>query len=230
MKRFVVFAVILLFASLPCFVRADVLPLVNNGNGLIYDPNLNITWLDYTYFGPSSGTLATWSDAMAWASGLNAGGVTGWRLPHALPVNGSTYNYTFSANGSTDFGYNISSPNSEMAYLYYVELGNKGYYAPDGSYPQPGWGLTNTGYFSQLYWGSYWSGTPFDQDPTYAWFFRFDGGRQEAGPDSTTLIALAVHDGDVGGLGVPAPIPSVLLLFAPGIAGIIAIRKRWGNL
>ena len=86
---------------------------------------------------------------------MNVRGVTGWRLPRVLPVNGSNYNYNISFNGSIDVGYNIGTPGSmypgstasEMSYLYYVDLGNKGIYALDGSYLQPGWGLANKGPF-----------------------------------------------------------------------------------
>ncbi len=46
--------------------------LINNGNGLIYDTVLNITWYDHTYMGPQ-GDGATWSQAMSWAAGLKRG-------------------------------------------------------------------------------------------------------------------------------------------------------------
>jgi hypothetical protein len=63
--------------------------LIDNGGGLIYDTDLNITWYDNTYTG-TQGNGANWDQANAWATGLNVGGVTGWRLPQTLPVNGST--------------------------------------------------------------------------------------------------------------------------------------------
>ena len=164
--------------------HADPLPLVNNGGGLIYDPNLGITWYDYTYTGPA-GNGATWPQAMSWASSLTAGGVSNWTLPTTLPVNGSTYNinivtvskgpfsgyFSPSFDGSTDFGFNISAPGSaypgskgsEMAYLYYVELGNKGYYDTNGNGPyQADSGLQHTGPFSNLLSREYWSGTEYE--------------------------------------------------------------------
>ena len=60
--------------------------LVNNGNGLIYDTGLNITWYDYTYTG-RQGTGATWSQATALAAGLTVGGTTAgsWTLPRLCP-------------------------------------------------------------------------------------------------------------------------------------------------
>lgn len=51
--------------------------LQNNGGGLVYDSDLDITW--YCICG--AGNIPVWADALAWAAGLNVGGVTGWRLP-----------------------------------------------------------------------------------------------------------------------------------------------------
>src|SRR5208337_74912 len=82
--------------------------LIDNGNNLIYDTALNITWYD------PAPTVMTWNMANTWAAGLTVGGTTAgtWTLPTTLPVNGSTYNYNWSYNGSTDVGYNISAPGS----------------------------------------------------------------------------------------------------------------------
>jgi hypothetical protein len=55
--------------------------LVDNGGGFIYDSDLNITWYDY-----NPGAME-WGQAMSWASGLNAGGVTEWRLPQSRSLN-----------------------------------------------------------------------------------------------------------------------------------------------
>ncbi len=229
--------------------HADPLPLVNNGGGLIYDPNLGITWYDYTYTGPA-GNGATWPQAMSWASSLTAGGVSNWTLPTTLPVNGSTYNinivtvskgpfsgyFSPSFDGSTDFGFNISAPGSaypgskgsEMAYLYYVELGNKGYYDTNGNGPyQADSGLQHTGPFSNLLSREYWSGTEYEPG-TAAWLFYFNGGFQGLGIEDSMFnffdYAIAVHAGDVG---APVPIPVAILLFAPGLAGLAALKKKY---
>ncbi len=79
-----------------------------------------------------------WSEANTWAANLsvvdavNSIVYDNWRLPTIEPVNGTSFNYTQSYDGSTDVGYNIISPESEMAYMYYVNLGNPGYYTPAG--------------------------------------------------------------------------------------------------
>jgi hypothetical protein len=221
------------FASLAVLVLAFApvahgtpLPLVNNGGGLIYDPNLKITW----YY--AGATSTTWSQAMSWAAGLNVGGVTGWTLPATLPVNGSTYNYTSSYNGSTDYGYNISAPGSaypgstgsEMAYLYYVELGNIGSYDINGNARLAGYGLVKTGLFTNLAADAYWSSTQVGQVPA-AFLFFFNTGQQYSTDETLNRYAgLAVHSGDVG---APVPVPASLLLLGPGLVGLAAMRRRF---
>ena len=76
--------------------------------------------------GDDADSRMPWDDAMAWVDSLNSSnhlGYNDWRLPVALPVNGSSYVITDPAgyDGSTDTGYNITSPNSEMSYMYYIQ-------------------------------------------------------------------------------------------------------------
>ncbi len=131
-----------------------------------------------------------WDDAVAWADQLVYGGYDDWRLPSVLPVNGSTYNYTQAHDGSSDKGWNVSAPGSahpgstasEMAHLYYVSLGNLGYYEVDGDWQvQPGWGLGNTGPFINLQTGYpsyYWSGTEYQPNNNIAFAFNMKTGEQ----------------------------------------------------
>ncbi len=232
MKRLVLTALVALILGFSTLAHADPLPLQDNGNNLIYDPNLNITWYDPVP------TAMTWDQAMGWAASLTVGGTTAgsWSLPTTLPVNGSAYNYNYSNDGFTDRGYNISAPNSaypgstgsEMAYLYYVDLGNKALLDVNGN-PQAGYGLVNKGPFANLVSTDYWSGTEYPAEygpqPGLAWAFGFSVGSQgwEGSPD----YALAVTPGDVG---APTPIPGAIFFFAPGLAGIVALRRRIGTI
>lgn len=50
--------------------------LVNNGNGLIYDTDLNITWYDSPNY-----ETHVYGDYVTWVQGLSIEGVSGWRLP-----------------------------------------------------------------------------------------------------------------------------------------------------
>ena len=52
--------------------------LLNRGNGLIYDTDLDITWLQDFQLG---GFAGTWEEANGWAQSLVFGGFSDWRLP-----------------------------------------------------------------------------------------------------------------------------------------------------
>ena len=148
---------------------------------LIYDNDLQITWLDYTK------GYDNWQNQKDWANTLGSSlttvsllpgytiapdWTTGWRLPST--VDGS---YSWGYDGTTTAGYNIT--NSEMGHLYYTELGNKGYYDTSGNGPQAGWGLTNQVPFTNLIASWYWSGTEYADDPNSAWYFYTNYGYQD---------------------------------------------------
>ncbi len=160
-----VLCMFLMIVTLSLCVRAEAMLITRgvddgNGNRLIYDTDWDITWYDYTNAGNN------WSNQVAWADGLSIdfGGTTfdDWRLP--ITVDGP---YVSGYDGTTTGGYNIT--NSEMGHLYYTELGNKGNIATDGTHPQPGWGLSNTGPFQNLYSSFYWSGTEYAANTNYVW-------------------------------------------------------------
>lgn len=215
--------------------------LIDRGGGLIYDSDLNITWLqdaDHANTGGSAratGGRMTWDQAVAWAEGLSyRDAVRGrvwndWRLPATAPVNGAAYRYDFSESGLTDFGYNVTAPGgasagsraSEMAHLFFQSLGNKALLDPAGN-PQPGWGPANTGPFRHLLPDDYWSGSPSDLPGIPgAWYFSFEYGLQETYMTVWNARAWAVRDGDV--LDVPEPGPVWLLGF--GLLGILVVRR-----
>jgi hypothetical protein len=86
-------AVILLSAS----TRAE---LIDRGNGLVYDVDLNITWLQDANY---SGLTFTWDEANLWAENLVFQGFNDWRLPVSDSCSG---------NGCSG---------SEMGHLFYTE-------------------------------------------------------------------------------------------------------------
>ena len=104
-----------------------------------YDTILNITWLTDAN---KAGTTMNWTGENTWAATLNINGITGWRLPSTLPVNGVDYIYGMNSNsdGSQDNGFNVSalgtiyegSTGSEMAHLFYTTLGNQSAYELNG--------------------------------------------------------------------------------------------------
>lgn len=217
---------------------------IANGAEAYYDTVLNITWLANANLG--KGTVydtaedgngaVNWADANALATGLSEGGVTGWRLPKASPVNGTSWQY-YNANdwwtGSGDQSYNIISPNSELAHMFHVTLGNKSIVDTEGN-DQEGWGVTNTGPFNNLSTGNaYWFGTTFDQyagDPRYteprAWLFYLDFGSQGQAKQTNLLYAWAVHDGDIGSALAPVPEPETYVMMLAGLAGLATMARR----
>ncbi len=206
--------------------------LWDRGGGLIYDDVLDITWLQDMNAG-------TWANVVAWADGLeyydSVRDVTwrDWRLPKTLPVNGTTYDTNQTYNGSTDQGYNISAPGSvypgstasEMAYMYYVNLGNLGQYGIDGTFEPLGWGLSNKGPFINLCSHEYWSGTVhIGNTQEQAWLFDFSSGDQDFYPsEDRSFYAMAVMDGDVAAV----PIPSAIWLLGSGLIGLVGFRRMF---
>ena len=222
MKKIYVFLVTLILV-LGLSVQAHATLILRGtdslGIRLIYDNDLDITWYDYT-------TRDSWGNSMSWADALsiNFGGAIydDWRLPSSVdgppvrsPDSGAPLNYE---------SYNITG--SEMGNLYYTELGNLGYCDTAGNCPQPSFGLTNTGPFTNLEASYYWSGTEYAPN-VFSWVFNFyDGGQFLAdNPTPDPAYALAVRDGDVASV----PEPSTLLLLGSGLAGLAALRKRLGR-
>ncbi|MCJ7603491.1 MAG: DUF1566 domain-containing protein [Desulfobulbaceae bacterium] len=230
MKR--VRVLLLIMVAIFGFSGVSNASLWDRGGGLIYDEDLDITWLqdanyaqtsgyDDSLYGYDTNGRMSWSDAVAWADQLVYGGYDDWRLP--TTVDGE---YEWGFNGDTTAGYNITS--SEMGYMYYVNLGNLGAFEiykgprPDGTY-----GLKNTGPFINLrtlY--PYWSGTlnavgmP---SPVNAWVFYFSDGEQLMGAKvGNRFFAWAVRDGDVAAV----PIPGTVWLFGSGLASLIAIIRK----
>lgn len=229
-------------AAVLTFTGGAQAALHDRGGGMIYDDALDITWLQdwnqavgssYDTYSPGSG-LMNWATAKAWADNLVYGGYSDWRLPTVGPVNGTSFQHDFSNNGSTDFGYAKTGIGwgtaSEMGHMYYVTLGNKGFRTPNDASPgsyveQPGWGLSNTGPFTNVQSNFYWSGMEDTPYPGSAWlFFTADGG-QLADDQGNGLYAVAVRPGDVA--AVPEPETYAMLLLGLGVL-TAAGRRRPG--
>jgi hypothetical protein len=171
--------------------------LINNGGGLIYDTGLNVTFYDYRYTGPPTANGTTLAQALAWANGLTAGGVSGWRLP-TTNVLALGYNY------------------GEMGELYHVEFGLNGATVT----------VSNQFPFTTLLPNFYWTSTAATASGTNAYYdFEFDVGRQWADFSTVQLYALAVHDGDVGGSPTATPEPATMLLLGLGLIGMAGVRR-----
>lgn len=184
--------------------------LIDRGNGLIYDADMDITWLQDSRFAITSGYddgYMTQQEALDWVNALDYAGHDRWRLPTALNVNGQ------------EPGSHFNWTEGELGHLFFVELGNTGY-------PNPGWGLMNSGPFINLTdVNGYWTSTLWSGSSTNAWVMSFGNGNQY--PDFLSYWAnwaWAVHDGDIG--ANPVPEPATMLLLGTGIAGLAGFRFK----
>jgi len=216
--------------------------LFDRGNGMLYDNVLNVTWLqDANYAHTSNYASANssggmdWTTATAWAANLVYGGFSDWRLATNTPVDGSSsFNASFNYDGTTDYGINITSPNSELAYMYHVNLGLKGYYSTSGDFQDDfgvfGNGTTyggqaNVGLVNNLQSDVYWSGAEYSPGSDNAWDFYTYIGVQDASPKNSELYAWAVRPGDVSAV----PLPAAFWLFGSALMGLLGLRRR-GNI
>ncbi|MDP2787610.1 MAG: DUF1566 domain-containing protein [Pseudomonadota bacterium] len=216
--------------------------LHDRGSGLIYDDVLNLTWLADANYAKTSGYdadgLMTWANAVTWADNLvyhdsvRNVDYSDWRLPTVSPINGTAFNYNYSASGTTDYGYNVSAPGtayaggkgSEMAHLFFNDLGNKAYYNASGT-PQSGYGVTNAGPFQNLQSYVYWSGTEYAPSSGSAWYFYTSQGVQNYDGKGYNYYAWAVRPGDVAAAPVPEAESYALLALGMGLTGWLARRR-----
>lgn len=181
-----------------------------NTYNLIYDnngPYGPITWLDYTK------DSAIWQNRVNWATALGSGltvtlnpgytstinWTTGWGLPTTVD------------DGTNMIGYNMTS--SEMGHLFNTELGGS---------------LTNAYGFNNLHPWQYFSGTPyynpyFNNPDDWAWYFHFGQDYQGPYSKSSAAYALAVREGDVSAV----PIPAGVWLLGSGFVGLGVIRRQF---
>ena len=187
-----------------------------------YDTSLNITWLANANY---AGAVMNWTNANVWAAALNpyGSGITGWRLPTVTDTGTSGCNFAYTG---TDCGYNVDTATGEMAHMFYTTLGDKAYYNTSGVGPQAGWGLTNTGPFSNVQSHDYWSATEYAPNTSYAWYFNTYYGLQNINYKITSFYAWAVHSGDVGAAVSSVPVPAAVWLFSSGLAGLIGFARR----
>ena len=190
------------------------------GGGLLYDDVMDVTWLQDADYARTSGFKPNgkmpFADAVKWTSELvyhdpvRNKDITGWRLPKAGPVVGDKINGRFCFDGSSDEGYGITSPRSELAYMFYVSLGLKGYYSAKGDIQaadcgaagngKPGF-TANVGLVKNLKSHIYWSGTSVEPyTDRNAWIFDTTFGYQNFYNKNDMLSPWPVHDGNVSGV------------------------------
>lgn len=225
--------------------------LHDRGGGLIYDDVLDVTWLQDANYAMTQGysllqygRYLTWADALVWAADLSYYDSvrnitwTDWRLPKITPLDPAVgWQMQISTNGDQDDSYNVSAPGtkyagstaSELPYMYFNNLGNTSR-CPVGG----GWEgcstagassyTLNTGIFTNMEKGGYWTGS--DENLPYKDGWGFDmgymWGLQGAFNAGVGRIAWAVRDGDVAAV----PLPGAVWLFGTVVIGWLGLRAR----
>ena len=190
----IVSSIVLIFSS---SVLAD---LIDRGNGLIYDTDRDITWMQYTNTAVDTGYciadlptctnnhgmmtneqakqfVAWFNNVYSWPAAQN-----NWRLP----ITPTTPDTTCSA----DFNEGYGCTHSEFGHLYYLELGNS---LGEG-------GLTNRGDFRDIEIDfNYWTAWDFTSPgaPPESITFKFRTGLQTRSENTESHYVWLVHDGDI---------------------------------
>lgn len=190
---------------------AYVQSIIDANNGLINDGQ-NLHHLAAGEFDAATG-LMSWFGAQAWTSSLVYGGYSDWRLPSIVDTGRLGCNSSFVEG--TDCGYNADTSSSELAHMYYDNLGLKGYYDSNHVY-QPDYGIygngtyngvdhssfgqTDIGKVTNLQAGIYWSDKvdPYPDLFSGAWVFdTVDGYQSNFFGKFNSYFAWAVRSGDV---------------------------------
>ncbi|WP_298621587.1 hypothetical protein [uncultured Zoogloea sp.] len=200
--------------------------LHDRGSGLIYDDILNVTWFQNANFASSTipyGMLdfnqaKSMVDAFSYTDPVSNVTYSDWRLPRV--VDDSIPGCSFDPYGATNCGLRYGA--GEMAILFYVTLGNLGFYDALGNQGQFGWGLFNKGPFFGLQTGNYWYDNLNISNPNEAWSFSFGFGIEyDSAPITDPRHLMILRSGDVA--VVPEPSSSVLCGFG---FTLLAISSR----
>ncbi len=232
-------------ALLSMSFAADAALYSRLGGLAYYDDVLDVTWIadanlaETNSFDPpddETGSvylngLMSWGAVLHWIDAMNAANYLGyddWRLPSLIDVGGDGCNFAFSG---TDCGFNVLTGSasttvySELASLWVDTLGNLPFYDTSGNAAQPGWGLTNTGPFSNVHADPYWT-VEYATELTSAWLFNAFNGLQldtyETYESNYEAYVWVLRTGDIS----QVPVPGAIWLLGSALVGVAGVLRR----
>ena len=205
---------------------------INRGNGMIYDPTRNLTWIadlnyavtsKYTAPGVTADGRMTWSAANTWANNLVFGGFDDWRMPTLNPTDPTcSHSTAFAGFPNQSSGNNCTG--GELSGLFITGLGHKPNQSLLNQTGDTAEQIANLALFSNFTDNvGFWSGTVFAPLPgTNAFGFAWNAVQSFGVSQSDQYLAVAVRTGDVAAV----PEPSTSALIAAGLAGLLAVGRR----
>jgi hypothetical protein len=188
---------------------------IDAGNGMVYDTELNVTWLKDANLAMTSGYdadgLMNWNDAVAWASSLTVGGVMGWRLPTMTTSSGG-------GPRPNENGQDITGPtnSNEFGWLWYQLNGGADITASTDISPFINLPLQD-GVSSEWYWTN-------EESGDNAWRMSMNCACWDDGSNKLTAewYAWAVHEGNV----TAVPETSTMLLMSAGLIVLGFVNRK----
>ncbi|CAD6879690.1 hypothetical protein [Methylomonas albis] len=224
------------------FFNQATAALTDNGNGLIYDSGLDITWTqDANLLVTKGGINSTVVNEILAANphgvvdpyylvnspntgvytlsaaDFHADGTATWWGAQAFVhyLNFTTYGGTdkWQLPASTAISGFNSGSELGLGELFYNELGGIG-----------GTPLATSGPFNNIQSGTYWTGTENHPPSSAAWYFRMSDGGQTFSSKTSSFFVWAVAPGNVSVSQVP--VPSAIWLFGSGMLGLLRLKHR----
>jgi hypothetical protein len=210
--------------GLLCFGNANA-ALEDRGAGLVYDTELDITWLADGNYAQTSGYHATgimsWGEANSWASQVQYAGHSGWRLPYTPAFDPTCSDHGRIVGGTeTSWGYGCTG--SELGHLYHVDFSTTpGDSIFDANDPDLDLFVNLMADASVGPPEEYWSSLT-DNSSRAFHLHLFNGFQRDIDVTQHLMYALLVHDGDIS----PVPLPAALWLFTAGLVGLYGVGRQ----